>query len=121
MTATKVGSLKGPIRAASYYSFRAVIPDDDVLSWTPDGGVGVVVAACSNNTFSGMWCYATGGCTVFAGANAEGAATSLAGTTGSDGKLTLGEDAGVLYLENRTGAQRTFIVTVFCDDESQED
>lgn len=121
MTGTLVGAFKGTVRAKGYYSFRAVIADDDFVSWTPEGGVGLVIAACSNEGFSGIWCYATGGCTQLAGSNAEGAATSLAGTTGTDGKVTLGEDSGTLYLENRGGAERTFIITVFCDDASQED
>jgi len=40
---------------------------------------------------------------------------ALTGTTGADGKLTLSSDgAGLIYIENRLGAARTWGVTLLC-------
>jgi hypothetical protein len=39
-------------------------------------------------------------------------AAALTGTTGTDGKVTLGVQAGVLYVENRLGSTQTVCVSV---------
>ncbi|WP_017275778.1 hypothetical protein U8C32_02565 [Sinorhizobium medicae] len=45
-------------------------------------------------------------------ANVVAVATSLAGTTGTDGNLTLGVQDGALYVENRTGSAQNISLTV---------
>ncbi|MDX1127443.1 hypothetical protein GOL24_24605 [Sinorhizobium medicae] len=45
-------------------------------------------------------------------ANVVAVATTLAGTTGTDGNLTLGVQDGVLYVENRTGSVQNISLTV---------
>ena len=45
--------------------------------------------------------------------NVEGSATSLSGTTGTDGKFTIGNPGtGTIYFENRLGATFAFVATV---------
>lgn len=45
-------------------------------------------------------------------ANTVAVATTLSGTTGTDGNLTLGVQDGVLYVENRLGSSQNITVTV---------
>lgn len=94
-------------------SFSESIDDDAVLTYAPKFASGMlsVHADGYNNVFSK--CYYNTASSVaseaYSGTLASFASGALTGTTGVDGEVTVSADsAGNIYVENRSGATRTF-------------
>ena len=47
------------------------------------------------------------------GSNVDAVTTDVTGTSGTDGKITVAAQANTLKIENRSGAARYFVVTIF--------
>lgn len=95
------------------------INDDAVYSFTPPTTAGVIVvqsrSAATTNYFMGFFVTSAGGSfspTYAIGSNVNLTTGALTGTTGTDGKLTLSVNTsnGMIYIENRTGAQRNIAI-----------
>lgn len=101
-----------------YYPYRFVIADDAATSFTPPGDNGffkAFYAGTSTRYASGF--YLAGGSPAMTsfheGSGASVTTGALAGTTGVDGELTLSTHTdGKIYVENRTGAQKTITVLI---------
>ena len=86
------------------------VADDDVISFTaPRDGILFVHADFGNASglfhyreFNNLDSIVTGG-----NAENEGTGTTLSGTTGQDGNINVAKDGNTIFLENRTGGQRT--------------
>lgn len=112
----------GVIQANSFCSIKQLtIEDNEATSILFSGTFTYGSVMIASNTDSSGNCLAafrvgtSPFASVMAGeANVNGTTGILGGTTGSDNKLTLGAHTdGRLYIENRTGAQRTLYLTFF--------
>ena len=100
--------------------FDQTIADDAVHSFSsPTTEVGIVrVLVSGQSSFSGQVGFWTA--TGFTGntsdhgmgADMEVATGVLSGTTGTDAKVTISVNQGTIYVENRSGASRTFKISV---------
>lgn len=123
MTATITNfPIATPLKAQGYYSFKVTITDDGVYSWAIPGTSGFLFVSTNSVTFYGSMSWVRGSAAIkMSGATAYAALSSaLTGTTGTVGNITIGAAANMLYLENRSGASRTFTVTLLCDNASVE-
>ncbi|MFP4239718.1 MAG: DUF2793 domain-containing protein [Rhodosalinus sp.] len=95
-----------------FQSFEFVIADDAVATFRPEDQVGWLLLTGNGSgtrRFFG-WFHAGAsqivGTTI--GSSVEKNDGALDGTTGADGKLTIGaDDSGLVYIENRTGGAKT--------------
>ncbi|ASP79336.1 hypothetical protein [Sinorhizobium meliloti] len=98
--------------------FRGSVADDTAFSITLGrqifSGTAIVTAGVVERGIFGIRAAPTPavGPNWVTDANVVAVATTLAGTTGTDGNLTLGVQDGVLYVENRTGSAQNISLTV---------
>lgn len=112
----------GEVVAQSYRSGFVTISDDAVTTITPPsltGGLLYVVTAASDQAWATIYFRASSThlCRA-AGTNGTSVALStaaLAGTTGVDGQVTISCNNGVIQIENRLGAARSFTYTFMTD------
>jgi tetrahydromethanopterin S-methyltransferase subunit D len=103
----------GKSLAQNYCSGHVSIADDAVATITPPNTTGFFAVFAEGTSANWSISYFRVGASPAAAAVASGAAgarttTTLAGTTGTDGNLTVGfASDGKIYLENRSGALRT--------------
>ncbi|WP_234843788.1 hypothetical protein [Sinorhizobium medicae] len=101
--------------------FRGSVADDTAFSVTLGrqifSGTAIITAGITEKGIFGIRAAPTPSVSAnwFTGAtetNVVAVATSLSGTTGTDGNLTLGVQDGGLYVENRTGGVQNISVCV---------
>jgi hypothetical protein len=119
----------GPITAGGFRSARATVNDDSVLAIAlPTTVSGCVVNVITNTGTVARQYYGSAACycgstnqyahliasRMGAGAAGVVAVTTgvLAGTTGTDGNLTISAGDGILYIENRIGAAVSITVSI---------
>jgi hypothetical protein len=108
---------QGRVRAKGFYSESLSIADDAVATITPastSGFIAVYAAGTAGNWWIGYYRAAGTAVATAIASGAQGAAvtSSLSGTTGADGNLTVAAlSGGTIQIENRTGASRTVTVT----------
>lgn len=110
-------SIDGSLQATRYFDRSIAIADDDVATYTPAVGAGVIMVILGGNRVR-LVGYSTSAGATFAGfdiGNAIAIANGeLEGTTGVDGDFTVScHTDGLIYLENRTGASVTARVVPF--------
>ncbi len=100
--------------------FRSATPtalaDDAAINFTPFRDQGFVLLSTDSTTHNGMYWYRVDSTPnlqlVYAGSNLNNTTGVLAGTTGTDVKMTISAaNDGKIYVENRSGASRTVCVT----------
>jgi len=101
------------VTAAGYMSGSASAADDSAHSLTPAQSFGKIVIQDGNGEVAEfLFDVSNGAITKVSdlGGNFETSTSSLSGTTGTDGKITVSADAssGELDIENRIGSSRTF-------------
>jgi len=102
----------------AYSGQTAVIADDSFASFTPENTYGVlsIRTSVADSTKGVIIAYdvSTPACTAngFQGADVNLTTGALAGTTGTDVKVTVSTHTdGKIYIENRTGANQRFYYT----------
>ena len=106
----------GRVRAKGFYSDAITVADDAVTSITPStttGFIDVFAQGTAANWYTGYYRAAASPVLtqIAAGTGGAGQTTSLSGTTGVDGNLTVASlSTGVIQVENRTGASRTITI-----------
>ncbi len=100
------------VRASGFYGTTVSITDDSVTSFTPGNAIGAILITPRASTYSDCWGMAVyrASATVFT-VKALGSAIfdvttgALAGTTGTDGHITVSAHTdGKIYIENRRGS-----------------
>lgn len=104
---------------ASAFQMKATIADDDFFSFVPPSnfsfGTNMLIGGNLANNIGLVWvraATASASAALAVGANVDVTTGALNGTTGTNGKLTISVNAGIIYIENRTGAERTVQVTL---------
>jgi len=98
--------------------FRGSVADDTAFSITLGrsifSGTAIITAGVAERGIFGIRAASAPlvGPNWITDANVVAVATTLAGTTGTDGNLTLGVQDGVLYVENRTGSAQNISLCV---------
>lgn len=102
-----------PLKSEGFYSFLVTIPDDDFCSWASPTVVGNAIISSNDPAAHGLaWYRGTASAKLGGPATFLCVNTALTGTTGTDGNLTFGSNGSLNYLENRSGGQLTFIITM---------
>ena len=114
--------LAGITQSQGFYSFQAVIDDDSVEIVEFKGTSGHAFVSNNSSTHRGgcAWVRGSSAFKEWGAGTFESFNGPLTGTTGTDGNTTIGMNAGLLYLENRTGATKTYTVTLLTDNISVE-
>jgi hypothetical protein len=116
----KDGDFKSGLGAVTGYVGASNLADDTAISFTPTNAFGVVIMNARNTTYSNFWCIAEYRTiatnfivAMAAGANVAVTTGALAGTTGTDGNVTLSVNSvdGKMYLENRRGGAISLTLT----------
>lgn len=110
-----------PVKANGFYSFVAVIPDDDVLTITPKGTCGFIYISTVALAHYGNF-YFRSSATIknFGAATTLAGSGVLTGTTGVDGNTTVSATGGVIYIENRSGGSQEYVVTLMTENAAYE-
>jgi hypothetical protein len=107
---------QAPLQAGQFRtSTQFSLDDDQVATFVPYWETGFVLLNTDATTNNAMAWYRVSSAnmqSVYLGSNAEITTGVLAGTTGNDNKVTMSiHTDGKLYVENRSGANRTLSVT----------
>lgn len=111
---------KGIVKTPAVNSGRVTISDDGVAVITPPATSGFfeIFQEETNGTYGKVFFRVTAsplGLSCFSGALFSVTNTVLTGTTGTDGRLTIGcANDGKIYIENRQGASRNCIYLFTC-------
>jgi hypothetical protein len=104
----------------NYQGQTASINDDAATSFTPGAAAGIIVISHRNSAYSTAWgvvAYSTGQpftTALVVSANCNVTTGVLAGTTGTDGKMTVSAHTnGKLYIENRLGVTISINILTF--------
>jgi len=102
-------------QARSGTAFSRRVVDDSFVKFKPKNDNGVIDFGSAGATNWGKlfyWASATPACTPLnVGSDVDATTGALTGTTGTDGKVTVSAHTdGYIYIENRSGASRTFYV-----------
>jgi hypothetical protein len=120
-TALNSPSFVDPVKAQGFYSFVVTIDDDDVYSFVPKGACGhLLIATTSVDGHGGFWYRNSSIVKQFGAANTVGATGVLSGSTGADGQTAVSVNSGTLYIENRSGAECEYTVTIFAQNSTYE-